>query len=94
MNDYAALMAVKRHSWGERFSEAALAQKFRPFFESGQRIEVRFPGGVIKRGTVGMTTGWMPTFLLMLRRDSTGSSWVLSDDVELLDVVTKRGKTR
>ena len=67
----------KRH--GNAFSPSALSTQFIPFFERGARIKVRFSCGTVKTGTVGVTTGWVPCFLLMLRRDSKGSCWTLSD---------------
>ena len=66
-----------------------IAQKFAPYYYKEQRIKVGFTdahGKVYetKTGTVGMTTGWKPSLLLMLRRDSVGSSYILSDKDILL----------
>ena len=59
------------------------ATKFAPYYENQQRIKVKTSEG-IKIGTVGKTTGWKPVFILMLRSDSTGSSYILSDKDEIL----------
>ena len=56
-----------------------ISKKFISYYESGDRIKVKFSYGEIKTGTVGMTTGWKPVFLLMLRSNSIGSSYTLSD---------------
>lgn len=74
--------AHDRH--GDKFSECDLAEKFRPYLR--QRLEVRFASGEIKRGYVGVTTGWCPLFMLLLRRNSSGSSWLLGADDEILRV--------
>ena len=68
-----------------KFSDSDLAKQFVPYFESGQRIEVKFIWGdkiELKRGTVGVTTGWKPVFLLMKNSRSIGSSDILTKNVE------------
>jgi hypothetical protein len=62
-----------------------IAKKFVSAYESEKRITVKFSYGETKRGTVGMTTGWKPVFILMLRANSTGSSLVLTDKDELIN---------
>lgn len=57
-----------------------LSTKFIPYYENEQRIKVKFSYGEIKTGTVGMTTGWKPVFILMLRSNSRGSSHQLNDE--------------
>lgn len=83
----ADVIAKKQIAYGKRFDDSDLVHKFIPFYESGQRIEVDFGYGTIKRGTVGMTTGWRPVFLLMLRKDSVGSSWTLSNKDKIVKVI-------
>jgi len=67
-----------RAQHGEKFTRDGLATKFAPFF--GQRIEVRFNCGTVKRGFVTGTTGWRPSLMLLLRRNSSGSSWLLGTE--------------
>jgi len=55
------------------------ATQFIPYFENQRRIEVVFVSGTVKRGRVGITTGWRPAFLLMLRSTSIGSQYILRD---------------
>ena len=80
-------IAKKRATYGKKFDDSDLAHKFIPFYESGERIEVDFGHGEIKRGTVGITTGWKPIFLLMLRKDSVGSSWTLRHSDKIVKVI-------
>lgn len=61
-----------------------LASKFRHYHETGQRIEVKTPWGETERGYVGKTTGWKPSYLLIARRNSSGSSTLLNDEYEVL----------
>lgn len=61
-----------------------IAPQFIPFYENGERVKVRFPDGMVKSGTVTMTTGWKPSFMLMLRSDSTGSSYLLTNEDEII----------
>jgi hypothetical protein len=69
----------KRREHGERFDQSDLSAQFVPFYESGKRIRVDFGHGDIKSGRVGVTTGWRPTFILLLTKRSRGSTWLLSD---------------
>jgi len=85
-HDFKKYVEEKRLYWkahGKKFSTADLCDKFVPYFESGERITVEVYG-MVKRGTVSVTSGWKPTFLLMLRRTSRWSSWLLKDDVPIL----------
>lgn len=77
MTKYDEFLARARRRHGDRFSESGLDPRFVRYFNSGERIRVDFGDGLVKTGTVGVTTGWQPCFLLMLRRDSDGSSWTL-----------------
>jgi hypothetical protein len=89
MKDFENYQERKRQEYGEKFDPSALAKKFIKYFNNGERIEVRFSSGEIKRGTVGVTTGWRPSFLLMLRSNSLGSSHLLSEEDEILYIVGK-----
>lgn len=68
---------------------SSLAPQFAGYYESGQRIRVRFGYGEEKTGTVGKTTGWRPSYLLKARVDSTGSSDLL--DASAVVVARKVG---
>ncbi len=82
MQSYQSLIERKKREWGERFSDEQLNKDFIPYYESGERITVSFCGKdgkeyETKRGTIGVTTGWKPCFLLMLTKRSTGSSYTI-----------------
>lgn len=65
------------------------ATKFAPYYHKDTRIKVAFcndKGEVYetKTGTVSMTTGIKPVFILMLRSNSTGISHTLSDNDKII----------
>jgi hypothetical protein len=87
---YEDYLSRKRAEYAD-FDPSQLAPAFIPFFHTGQRIKVRFSSGEEKTGTVGVTTGWRPAFLLMLKSSAHGSSEVLgAGDVP---VAIKKGRT-
>ena len=75
-NDYLS-RALYRH--GDKFTCKNLSNQFIKYYNNQQRIEVNFGDGLIKRGRVGITTGWAPVFILLLTKRSRGSSFTLSD---------------
>jgi len=87
---FEAYLKRAKHQHGERFSPVGLADQFKPYFESGDRIEVEFSYGERKRGRVGVTGGWQPSFMLLLRQDSIGSSWLLGQGEKVVKVVAVR----
>ena len=96
MNRYQDLVARGRARHGEAFSEASMDPRFRRWYESGDRIKVRYTAAdgsytLETTGTVGATTGWMPAFLLMHSTRSRGSSYIIGPRDEVIAV--KRGRT-
>lgn len=77
MSAYQDYLERKQRTYGSKFDTSDLAPQFAPYLHSGQRIEVEFAGGEVQRGTVGVTTGWRPRFLLVLRRNALGSIYTL-----------------
>lgn len=77
MTAYDQLLArgVARH--GDRFDPGDLAAGFVRYYGTGERVRVTDGHGYTRTGTVGVTTGWRPAFLLMHRRSDVGSSDVL-----------------
>jgi len=72
----------KAVEYGGKFDPSDLHPQFVQAFNSGERIGIDFvndKGEVYetKRGTIGVTTGWKPVFLLMLTKRSTGSVYTL-----------------
>jgi hypothetical protein len=76
--NFEQFIQAKQKQHGAKFDSSELARQFIPFYESGERIEVTFSYGEKKRGTIGVTTGWKPCFLLMLTKRSISSSYTLS----------------
>lgn len=81
----------RKLEWGKKFSSKRLSKQFIPHFNEGNRIEVKMESGEVLRGTIGVTTGWVPSFILMLRIDSTGSPYLLTDNDTIVKVV-RRGR--
>lgn len=79
-----SFLTNKKVQYGEEFNPSDLSEKFKQYYGTGERIKVKFSYGEIKTGTVGVTTGIKPVFLLMLRKDSRGSSYTLSDEDTIL----------
>jgi len=79
MKSYEYLIERKRILYGEKFDDSKLNQNFIRYYENEERITVDF-GHEKKRGTIGITTGWKPCFLLMPRKDSTGSTYTIGEN--------------
>lgn len=84
-NDY---VERKRREYGDKFDTSALNPDFIPYFENGARIEVTC-GPCVRRGTVGVTTGWKPCFLLMPRCDSTSSSDTIGPNDKITKIIRR-----
>ena len=84
MTKYIKLCSRKVEAFGEMFHSDDLAKQFIQYYNSGERIKVKFSDGEIKIGTIGITTGWSPCFLLMLRKDSISSCYTLSSTDEVI----------
>jgi hypothetical protein len=88
MKSYKEYIARKMDQYGSKFNPINLANapQFIPYLENGKRIEVDF-GYEKKRGTIGITTGWKPIFLLMLTKRSIGSSYTLQGNEKIVKVI-------
>jgi len=87
MSEYERHMARRPKYDGEHWTDTAeldAAGQFKPWFH-GPRIKVAGPWGT-RFGTVGMTTGWRPAFLLMHRSSDIGSSDLLGPDDHVVAV--------
>jgi len=95
---YADLLARGRARWGERFDPSGLEPSFVRWYESEDRVRVAYtipgdPGAgdtLFAYGTVGVTTGWRPAFLLVHSVRSAGSSYVIGPRDRV--VAVKRGR--
>lgn len=88
-HSYAEYIERAKRQHGARFNADGLSRQFVPYFESGDRIKVETCGETVT-GTVGVTTGRAPCFLLMRTSRSIGSSITLSDRDRIVGV--KRGR--
>jgi len=86
---YGQLLARKAREHGSKWDPSGLAPQFAPYLHSDTRIKVRGPWGT-RTGTVGITTGWRPAFLLMARTSAHGSSDLLGPEDQIIAV--KRGR--
>lgn len=86
MINYQSIITDKKRQYGEKFSTEDLNPDFIPYFENQKRVEVDF-GYETKRGTIGMTTGWRPCFLLMLTKRSIGSSYTIGKKDKIVKVI-------
>lgn len=82
-------LARKRTEYGAKFDPSDLDPRFIPYYENGKRIWVdEFSiGESAKSGTVGVTTGWKPTFLLISSSRAMGSSTLLTKKTKILGEV-------
>lgn len=73
-----------------QFDPSQLDQRFVQFYNSGERIRVvtEYENGDIwtRYGTVAMTSGWRPRFILMGRITDRGSSDLLGTDDRIVAV--------
>jgi hypothetical protein len=85
MARYEDTIALLRERHGEELSLTSLDPRFVPFYNNGLRIRVR-EAGVERTGTVGISGGRWPTFMLMLQARSIASSVPLGKGVPILAV--------
>jgi len=88
MNEYERLIKRAQGRHGDKFDASDLVPAFVRYFNSGERIEVT-DGDYVRRGRVGVTTGWRPAFLLVHRTSDHGSSDVLSDRDRVIKVIAR-----
>ena len=87
MNNFEMFLQRKKDQYGKDFNPDMLANKFIPYYCNGKRIKVKLDGsGEELTGTIGVTTGWRPVFLLMRKSTSISSPWTLSEKDEIVAV--------
>ncbi len=91
MRSYLQTINNRKAEFGDKFSDVALSKQFIKYYENGKRIKVLFPDGSYEYGSVGMTTGWIPCFLLIHKSTDLGSSTVLSDKDKIIAVKVGKG---
>jgi hypothetical protein len=85
MDKFQDFLSRKSREYGERFDASNLAPRFAPYLGTQTRIKVE-TCGIVKTGTIGVTTGWRPAFLLMVSSRSIGSPWVLGAGDKVLAI--------
>jgi len=88
-NRYKDFINRSVHRHGKKFNPSNLDKRFLKYYENGERIKVQYWDMEIT-GTVGVTTGWRPVFLLMRQSNSTGSQWTL-ENKEIKILAVKKG---
>lgn len=88
---FEAFLARKGREFGERFDRSALDPRFVSAYNTGLRIRVRSSHGEEKTGTVGVTTGWKPVFILLANSRSRNSGDVLGPGDRITAVKFGRG---
>jgi hypothetical protein len=83
MRSYKEFVERKSREFGSNFDESDMNPNFIKYFENEERITVDF-GYETKRGTIGVTTGWKPCFLLLLTKRSLGSSWTIGKNDKVI----------
>ena len=91
-----------KHSTGRDMDYSELDDRFIPFYDSGERVEVTWKdgyedfsgygartGGKKARFYVGKSTGWKPIFLMILRCDSMGGGSIVSSAVDKIRGIGK-----
>lgn len=81
--NYKEFIERKKKEYLSKFDDSDLDPRFIPFYENGERIKIESDGRQIT-GTVGVTTGWKPVFLLMRTSRSLGSSEILNKDTKII----------
>jgi len=61
---------------------SSLDERFTPYYESGERIEVIYNWGDKHRFYVGKSTGWRPTYIELRRVDSSGGCGIFPASIK------------
>ena len=67
--------------WGSRYDGSALAPQFAAY--EGQSITVQLGCGRMVHGTVSVTGGWRPVYVL-LPTSSNGRGWIILTDKDMV----------
>jgi len=95
MTNYDEMVANKKNRYGGKFDASDLDSRFVQYFNSGERIRVETTDGDavdVRTGTVGVTIGWRPAFLLVHRSDTGSINLLLPRDNHRVTAV-KRGQS-
>ncbi len=68
-------LAYVRMFWGSRYDGSALAPQFAPY-EGGPAITVKLDSGRTVHGTVSVTGGWQPVYVILPTK-TDGRGWIV-----------------
>jgi hypothetical protein len=89
--DFSDFLKRKKQEYGSKFDPSDLVKDFIPYYENGKRIKVdMYIEGKVVSGTVGVTMGWKPAFLLMRTSRSVGSTYILTKKDKIVGEVKSR----
>lgn len=94
MNDFKSLIRLKKNVHGSKFSTESINPSFIKYYNNQQRLEVSFcdcngKEFEIKRGRIGITTGHVPCFLLLLTKRSISSSHTIGKNDKFVRVISE-----
>ena len=94
MNPFKEYLERKKSTkeYGNDFDASDLDRRFAGYYGTKIRLKVKSYGQIMY-GTVGVTVGWKPTFILMSSVRSKGSSAILNSNCEILGVKRPGEKT-
>lgn len=84
MNRWEQYIERKKDQYGSKFDMSDIHQDFLPYLISGEKIIVDIPIDGIKRGWVGVTAGHRPSLLLLTKRSSRSSEYLLTKGCRLV----------
>lgn len=94
--DFSKAIERGAYQWGDKYSAPVTNDLQRRFFGS-QRVEVTSYDKLgqpvyVRRGTIGISSGWSPVLLLMHTRRALGSWDHLGADDEITAIIDKHGR--
>lgn len=94
MNPFKEYLERKKSvkEYGNEFDSSDLDRRFAGYYGTKIRLKIKTYGHIMY-GTVGVTAGWKPSFILMANSRSQGSSAVLNSNCEILGVKRAGEKT-
>lgn len=84
-SEFSNFLKRKHAQFEDQFDSSDLDSRFIEFFKTNTRLKIQTCGMIIT-GTVGVTTGWKPCFLLMRTKRSIGSVWTLGKNDRIIGI--------
>lgn len=92
MQDFNSLIQLKKNVHGSKFSEESINRSFIKYYNNQKRVEVSFCNSdgkrfEVKRGRIGITTGHVPCFLLLLTKRSISSTYTIGKNDRVIKII-------